>query len=376
MATQDWQSPNPLADDSPLLAASPFPQPAPGYELRPLSVGEILDRVFSLYRSNFWLLVGISALSAGVLAGMGILQLIVMHFASFKIGSPAYSIFSGAAGLVQMGVYLIAYSLTIAATTSAVNALYLGEPTSLGVALRVARRLWLRSMGISLWQGWSACWSFLLLLVLIPIALIPGLRNSVVGEFLLGALAILGGIAGVVYAVIAYLRNSLAIPAAVVEDLGVRKSMRRSKDLATGRIGRIFLLFLLMYAMRMVTAVITTPLAFVIVRSPTVEHFVMQGIILAVNFLSTTLVGPIAAIGLCLFYFDERVRRDGFDIEMLLRGSLNASPIAALETMQPSITDEPTATEVNAPSTLVDVSGIASPESLPAIEPSSTAEQS
>jgi len=198
----------------------------------------------------------------------------------------------------------------------------------------VARRLWLRSMGVSLWQGWSACWSLLLLLVLIPIALIPGLRNGVAGEFLIGALAILGGIAGVVYGVIAYLRNSLAIPSAVVEDLGVRKSMRRSKNLATGRIGRIFLLFLLMYALSLVAAVITTPLAFILARSPTTEHYVVQGIIQAVSFLSTALVGPIAAIGLCLFYFDERVRREGFDIEMLLRGASLPAPIddAAIDT--------------------------------------------
>jgi len=114
----------------------------------------------------------------------------------------------------------------------------------------------------------------------------------------------------------------------VVEDLGVRRSMRRSKDLATGRIGRIFLLFLLMYALSLATAVITLPLSFVLVRSPAVEHNVVQGIILAVNFVSTTLVGPIAAIGLCLFYFDERVRREGFDIEMLLRGASISSPIA------------------------------------------------
>jgi len=327
MALQDWLGPNPLADDNipqpPVAAAPPL---ASGYDLRPLSVGEVLDRVFSLYRSHFWLLVGLSALSSGVLSVVEILRLILLHFSSFKAGSPAYNIVIGAMALVQMGAYLIAYSLTIAATTSAVNALYLGEPTSLGAALRGARRLWLRSMGISLWQGWSAVWSFLLLLLLIPLWL--ALKGGVAGAFLIGALAVLGGIAGVVYSVIAYLRNSLAIPAAVVEDLGVRRSMRRSKDLATGRIGRIFLLFLLMYALSLATAVITLPLSFVLVRSPAVEHNVVQGIILAVNFVSTTLVGPIAAIGLCLFYFDERVRREGFDIEMLLRGASISSPIA------------------------------------------------
>ncbi|MBV8672237.1 MAG: hypothetical protein JOZ33_02275, partial [Acidobacteriaceae bacterium] len=31
-----------------------------------------------------------------------------------------------------------------------------------------------------------------------------------------------------------------------------------------------------------------------------------------------TLVGPIGAIAVCLFYFDERVRREGFDIEWMM----------------------------------------------------------
>ena len=36
------------------------------YALRPLSLGEILDRSFAVYRANFWLFVGIGSLSAVV----------------------------------------------------------------------------------------------------------------------------------------------------------------------------------------------------------------------------------------------------------------------------------------------------------------------
>jgi hypothetical protein len=92
-----------------------------------------------------------------------------------------------------------------------------------------------------------------------------------------------------------------------------------------------------MYALSLATAVITVPMIFLIARSPAAEHYVAQGIILAVNFISTTLVGPIAAIGLCLFYFDERVRREGFDIEMLLRGASIDSPPAATDELDSSL---------------------------------------
>jgi len=139
-----------------------------------------------------------------------------------------------------------------------------------------------------------------------------------------------GIVAGVVYGVIAYLRNSLALPAAVVEGLHVRDAMRRSKNLATGSIGRIFLLLLLVYALWMVATVIQLPLVFLATRAGAAQQFVMQGAILAINFVVTTVVAPIAAIGLCLFYFDERVRKEGFDIEMLLHGATVCLPPATL----------------------------------------------
>jgi hypothetical protein len=137
----------------------------------------------------------------------------------------------------------------------------------------------------------------------------------------IGLFLFVGFIAGFIYGIIAYLRNSLALPAAVVENLKVRAAMRRSKNLATGRIGRIFLLLLLVYVLWVVATFIQLPFVFLAARAGQAQQFLMQGIMLGINFIVTTLVGPIAAIGLCLFYFDERVRREGFDIEMLLRGA-------------------------------------------------------
>jgi hypothetical protein len=321
MATQDWLSPSSFSSDP----NSAPPSPPRGYDLRPLSVGEILDRIFALYRSHFWFFAGLSAASAGVNAGIGILRLIYMHFATLTVASPSYPLIVGGSTILQSGLYLIAYSLTLAATTFAVNAFYLGQHTSLGVALTVARHTWLRCLGISIWQTWSAMWAFLFLLL--PIFLIPGIRGPAAG-IAVGLFLFVGFLAGLAYGVIAYLRNSLALPAAVIENIGVRAAMRRSKNLATGRIGRIFLLLLLVYVLWMVATVIQLPFVFLAARAHAAAQLVMQGVILSVNFIVTTVVGPIAAIGLCLFYFDERVRREGFDIEMLLRdASASTTPL-------------------------------------------------
>ena len=322
MAPQDWISPIPPAYDS--ATAPPTPPRGAAYDLRPLAVGEILDRVLSIYRSHFWLLMGLSAVSAGVSVGVAVLHLLYTYFTGITVASPSYALVSGGFAFVQLGLYLIAYSLTVAATTAAVNAIYLGEPTSIASALRTASRLWLRCLGVAFWQGWSASWAFMLLLFPFLLLLVPGMRGPSVAV-LFGIALFLGFICALVYGVIAYLRNSLAIPAAVIENLGVRAAMRRSKNLATGRIGRIFLLLLLVYALSLVAAVIQIPLAFLLARNPTAQHYVLQGISLTVNFVSTSMVGPVAAIGFCLFYFDERVRREGFDIEILLRSASASS---------------------------------------------------
>ena len=43
-------------------------------ELRPLSLGELLDRTFSYYRSHFWVFVGIMAVPQVFLVGVDLLR--------------------------------------------------------------------------------------------------------------------------------------------------------------------------------------------------------------------------------------------------------------------------------------------------------------
>lgn len=326
MAEQDWLTPS---SPAPYTGSAPPPPPPGGYDLRPLSTGEVLDRVFSLYRGHFWFFAGLSAASAGVNAVLGILRLVYMHFANLSVASVSHQLILGGLSIVQGLLYLVAYSVTLAATTFAVNSFYLGRPTSLGESLAVARRLWLRCLGISLWQGWSAAWLFLVIIlpaILIPVLARVGGTTATAAAALAGLFMAVGFIAGIIYGVIAYIRNSLALPAAVIEDIRVRPAMRRSKQLVAGRKGRIFLLILLVWVLWMVAAVIQTPFIFLAARAGSAQLFIAQGVLLSINFIVTTVVGPIAAIGLCLFYFDERVRREGFDIEMLLQGAGVAPP--------------------------------------------------
>jgi hypothetical protein len=92
MAEQDWLGINGSsravyepAVAEPYAFTPPPPPPMPSarssYELRPLTTGEILDRTFYLYRSNFWLFVALAAIAASVNTVAGLAQVLYIHFA-------------------------------------------------------------------------------------------------------------------------------------------------------------------------------------------------------------------------------------------------------------------------------------------------------
>jgi hypothetical protein len=205
---------------------------------------------------------------------------------------------------------------------SAVASIYLGEQTSMGKALDAVKGHWLRYCLIALWQSWSAGWIFALMIVPVVVMGSLGVRNL---NGLVGLLVFFA-FGSLIYGLIAYIRNSLAIPAAVMEDLDVRRAMRRSKQLVAGRKGRIFLLLLLLFALYCVAGTLQFPFALLLLHSRSAEHIIGQFISLLLAFLCGSLIGPVASIALCLFYIDERVRREAFDIEFLMN---KTSPAAA-----------------------------------------------
>jgi hypothetical protein len=302
------------------------PPPPPVYELRPLSTGEILDRTFSLYRGHFWLYVGLSALAAAVttLGSIARLSFLGTGQRIATGGGPKVMIISAIAAIVMAILYFAAYSVTQAATISAVSAVYLGHETSIGSALRTVLGHWRRYVLIVLWQIWSAGWIALALIM--PAFFIWGLGIKSLNW--VAATLTFFSILSVIYGVIAYIRNSLGIAASVVENLRVRAAMRRSKRLTEGHKGRIFLLLLLLYVLSIVGAAFQMPFAILLVKSHAGQKIASEGLSLLVAFVTNSLIGPVGAIAFCLFYIDERVRKEGFDIEALMDRSLGGARVA------------------------------------------------
>ncbi len=314
----------------------------PSMVLRPLSTGEVLDRTFTLYRRRFWLFVGIGTLPAAVLTLSALIRLLYITATHRPLptlrGTPADALAS-VVGDARLSLYLlpvtflfvVAYSVSHAAVVHAVAAITEGDAVTVESAYRAVRSRWLRWTGIAVRQFWAFFWPILISLVLLgfPLAFSRVRNNTLAVGALFLAFGIVAG-AAFVFGVLNLLRVALAVPAGVQEGLGVSASVRRSRALVAGRKGRIFLLLLLVYALQLVASGVQVPLLLLAAMAHGGQQVVLQIIQVTVQFVATALVTPIASIALYLFYVDERVRREGYDIERLMHGNFGPTTGSAL----------------------------------------------
>jgi hypothetical protein len=283
--------------------------------LRPLSTSELLDRTFHLYRNHFVLFVGIAAIpQLGVLA-------LRLSYAERLIRTP----FLGRWGpsLVVWIVAFLALEIAHAATAMAVSNLHLERPSSIGSAYSAAKGSLLRVL-------WIAFIAFLLpILIAVPITLtvIGILSIIVIGSGSEDTVTIVFSVLMLVAILVAplrwWLRWSLVVPVTVLEGGGLRVSMRRSKALTHDRRGRVFLVYVLIVALTWVVGIICQVPFYLTMGS---HGFRRPGLIgqtarllqATGSFVSASLVGALLTIALTLIYYDERVRREGFDMQLMM----------------------------------------------------------
>jgi hypothetical protein len=305
-------------------------------ELRPLRLAEILDRIFQLYRARFALFLGIAGISTILellwnLISMAEVRWMTRHhlarqWATTVSTVPAWAILFAAA------------ALCLAATNRAVAAIYDGEPTSIVKAFAALRRGWLRYVWVNT-LAFFVAWGSIILVVLVGVvATVLATRARSLGQA--NAITLVYGATGllVLFALPLCLwltlRYSLAVPACIEEKLGALRSLKRSVFLTRDTKGRILVLLLIvMAAQGMIVSAFMMPVFVLMVRAHGQASPGITAYTLAVSALSSALIKPIYSIGLTLFYYDARVRKEGFDVErMLERSSVDASDQGARST--------------------------------------------
>lgn len=313
--------------------------------LRPMSTSQVLDRTFFLYRNNFVLFAGIALVTPTLTLIARLVQLAMfgMPVTPNRIGGDPniamgmmMPFFARAAlgGMIGLIIYMVGYAITTGATVQAVSMLHLGRMTSIKESYQRVKSIWGRLLllviRIFLIASWPllACYGLLIALLIIMWAArgsAAGVAAAVVAG--LGMLAVLPGfIAGIVWAVIAYCRYALAVPACVVENLPIKYALIRGKFLSKGNVGRVFAVYFLTAIITIaVKSLLQAPVYMSAGLSFRTGLHLGPGLMAwtyASDFIGALIAGPIAAIAMALVYYDERVRKEAFDLQVMMESML------------------------------------------------------
>ena len=272
-------------------------------DLRPLSLGELLDRTFFLYRRHFLLFAGIAAIPYSFFFVMNLATSLLPVFARSaasghmrSAGVVAATLSDGLFSFVAVIAGGIAFLFSVGATVYAVSEIYTGRQTSIRESLRRVR----------------------------------GKTGIIFGVLILSGLVLVAGfIAFIVPGIYLMCRICVATPAALLEDISPSESIRRSFALTRNFAGRAFMIYLLYFAMVWgVVAVFQFPFMLLFaVAAKQMQLRVLLTVLMQVgNFIGSVLVAPVSTIGFALFYYDLRVRKEAFDLQMMMQ-AIGADPM-------------------------------------------------
>jgi hypothetical protein len=263
--------------------------------LRPLGIGEALDMAIKVYRARFRTLVrAVVMVVAPVQAVAALIQLSVPTSDALRTQStpgttPTFdtSNFVGylVATVVVVALQYIAAQLATAASLNVVSSAYLGEDVDWRPSVRFATHR-LRSL---LWV------SFLV-------------------TFIAGVALILC-IAPGVYLFFSW---SMAVPVLLLEDRRGWAALQRSQELVKGRWWHVAACVLLGIILASVVGAAFQGILFGIIQAQ--QNEVVTAVARFVTgTASAALVTPFSAAVTTIVYFDLRVRKEGFDLELLAR---------------------------------------------------------
>jgi hypothetical protein len=315
--------------------------------LVPLGAGDLIDRAVRLYRRHLLTLMRIAAPPV-IVTAIGWVMLTIgwrKIFSTSDTGSLVLYILLTLAGVVLIiGGHIFGLIVMGGASRNLVTHLLWNEPvlvrttyaavrsrfwSLLGAAILIAVWLW-----ISLMVGWFGAYIIIIFLSLVLVFLAqvaPILLTVLVG--------IVGGI--LVTVVFLWLFFFMAGKVAyvpqvmLVEGKRVFDSLGRSFSLAKGNVRRLMAMtFFITFATYSAVMLLVLPLGLFawlngIALSPlTAAEWPMWYAVTysVIEPLSSILLAPVWMLGMSLLYVDERVRHEGYDIELMASQKLDPMP--------------------------------------------------
>lgn len=318
--------------------------------LRPMNVGDILDQSFTIYRQNFVTLIGIVAI---IHVPLLVLELIggLLFSTQFtdifgaRGATPAFTTAQTAAILIGVALFVVAAIATAIASIFQTGALaVVVSECFLGNSITV-REAYARTL-----RRWTSLLAMILTLGVLNIAFFAIFFIPFFLLFFVGALASAGGgssgsgAAGALLSVffcvfcvifpilfvVYYALNTRLIfgtQAIVLENLGGVDGLRRSWNLVRGSFWRVLAIT---FVLGLLVALIAQGPSFVISIGANLLPWPAVGLALnlAAQSIIQILILPIEFAALTLLYYDLRIRKEGFDLQLLAQQLALTPPTA------------------------------------------------
>ena len=249
--------------------------------LEPMNIGMILDTTFKLYFRNFFLMIALVAvplLPYQILVQIGTIMFPVDPYGvNMDLETVLGFYLFLMAGMFYMGFF--GYPLSIGSITYALSRLYMGESVTFGQAMAAA----FKRLPTLIWTSF-----------LVGLMVFAGTLFCVIPGF---------------YLMISYL---LVIPVIMLEGNNSEISRGRAWSLVEGRRVEVFAVFIVLYVVTMMISGTPGILNFFFPR--TTFHLLWIGVVQACAYF---VVAPLMSIAPVLLYYNARIEKEGFDLEML-----------------------------------------------------------
>ncbi len=291
--------------------------------LRPMTIGEILDRTFTQYRQNFKLFVAIGMVPAVVwfITSAVFLLMTKLQSRSHAGFSRGAVLVSGASVTVGFLIYMCGIAVAHGAVSYAVSAIHLGRPVGFSESYRRIKGKFFRILNVVISVGIRIGGGFLLVMLTVSaMTLLPGIRGNQAAAALVAIVWIIAMVIAIWFMFRMLARYSLSVPACVLEDLPARKAIKRSVALSKGSVGRILAVYLLFTIVNLAfafAAAVPFQLALAAAKSEVARVILALGNQTSSCIISAV-VGPLVTIALTLVYYDERIRKEAFDLNYMM----------------------------------------------------------
>jgi hypothetical protein len=277
--------------------------------LRPMSLGEILDRAIHMVRGNLGLFVGIT-----VIPGLAALGYSLSMQISREKAVPGHALFGLAAigfGIAQ----LILFCLAEAAMCWAAARILFEQPVSVRAAYGAFRGRKASLVGLAFTKNFLSFWPMIPVLMLIGVVLSEihaGFGGGVMGITMIAAMVVCGPLVA---------RYLLAFPATAITGSNVHFSLRRSVELGRGFRWKVFWAYAVPIGIQMVLLAASGALVpFLTAGYGLAGHgaFVWQTGDEVWTLVVKLIFEPVCYIALTLTYYDLCVRKEALDVSFLM----------------------------------------------------------